>query len=61
MSAVIPQHSAGEKHSESTRGATDRLLRAIKEKALREGGRIDSEKLRREGYSENLIARLLEL
>ena len=60
MSAVVRQHSAGEKHSDSTRDATDRLLRAIKEKALRKGARIDSEKLRREGYSENLIARLLE-
>jgi hypothetical protein len=41
--------------------ATDRLLRATKEKLLRETGRINYEELARQGYSRELIARLKKL
>jgi hypothetical protein len=41
--------------------ATDRLLRAVKEKMLREKGQIDYEALAKEGYSAAMIARLKEL
>ncbi len=41
--------------------AADRLLRAAKEKMLKENGRIDYEKLRREGFSAEMIARLKTL
>jgi len=38
--------------------ATDRLLIATKKKMLREQGRIDYEKLAREGFSAAMIERL---
>ena len=38
--------------------ATDRLLIATKKKMLREKGRIDYEKLAREGFSPAMIERL---
>jgi hypothetical protein len=41
--------------------ATDRLLRAVKQKMLREKGRIDYDALEREGYSSEMIARLKTL
>jgi hypothetical protein len=41
--------------------ATDRMLRAIKEKMLREKGKLDYEALAQEGYSPEMIARLKEL
>ena len=41
--------------------ATDRLLRAIKEKMVRENGKIDYEALAKEGYSAAMITRLKEL
>lgn len=41
--------------------AADRLLKAVKEKLLREKGKIDYAALRRRGYSEDLIARLKEI
>jgi len=41
--------------------ATDRLLRAAKEKMLREKGRIDYDQLRRDGFSAEMIARLKAL
>ena len=41
--------------------AGDRLLKAVKEKLLKEHGRIDFEDLRRRGYSEVTLARLKEL
>jgi hypothetical protein len=45
-------------YSKASLEAGDRLLRAIKDKLLREKGRIDYASLRREGYSDTLIARL---
>jgi len=41
--------------------ATDRLLRAAKEKILREKGRIDYDQLRQEGFTAEMIARLKAL
>jgi hypothetical protein len=41
--------------------ATDRLLRATKEKLLGEKSQIDYEKLAQQGYSRELIARLKKL
>ena len=41
--------------------AADRLLKAVKQKLLREKGKIDYAALRRNGYSEDLIARLKEI
>jgi len=41
--------------------AVDRLLRATKKKMLREKGRIDYEKLARDGFSTAMIERLKAL
>jgi hypothetical protein len=41
--------------------ATDRLLRAAKEKMLKEKGRVDYDELQREGFSAEMIARLKTL
>lgn len=38
--------------------ATDNLARALKRDMLKKDGRIDYEKLRKEGYSERLLAKL---
>jgi len=38
--------------------ATNNLLRALKRDMLKKGGRVDREKLRKEGYSDRLLARL---
>ena len=45
-------------YSKPSLEAEDRLLKAVKVKLLREKGKIDYETLRRDGYSEDLIARL---
>jgi hypothetical protein len=47
--------------SRLVREAGDRLLRAIKEKILREQRRVDVNVMRRRGFSEELITRLLEV
>ena len=49
---------AKKKYSKASLDAGDRLLKAVKEKLLREKGKIDCAALRRDGYSETLIARL---
>lgn len=38
--------------------ATDNLLRAVKQKILKKEGRVDYDKLRKEGYSERFIAKV---
>ncbi len=38
--------------------ATDNLLRALKRDMLKNDGRIDREKLRKDGYSERLLDKL---
>ena len=49
------------KFSRESFEAADRLLKAVKKKILREKGKIDYTALRRNGYSETLIARLKEI
>ncbi len=49
------------KKSNVVADATDRLLRATKEKMLKEKGWIDYDKLEREGFSAEMIARLKTL
>lgn len=49
------------KFSRGSLEAADRLLKAVKEKQLREKGKIDYAALRRNGYSEDLIARLKQI
>jgi hypothetical protein len=46
------------RYSEASLVGGDRLLKAVKEKLLREKGDIDYATLRRDGYSEAMIARL---
>jgi hypothetical protein len=46
------------KYSKTSLEAGERLLKAVKEKLLREKGKIDYAALRRGGYSEALISRL---
>ena len=41
--------------------ASERLLKAVKHKILRQKGRVDYAAHRRNGYSQKLIARLKEL
>jgi len=55
---VAPPKSRIKKPNTILAHATDRLLRATKEKLLRETGRINYEKLAQQGYSQELIARL---
>ena len=38
--------------------ASNNLLRALKQDMLKKDGRIDYDKLRKEGYSERLLAKL---
>ena len=38
--------------------ATNNMLRALKRDMLKKSGRIDHEKLRKDGYSDRLLARL---
>lgn len=45
-------------YSKASLEAADRLLSAVKEKLTKEKGKIDYAALRRDGYSEALIARL---
>jgi len=41
--------------------ATDNLLKALKGDMLKKAGKVDREKLRKEGYSERLLDRLDDL
>jgi hypothetical protein len=38
--------------------ATNNLLRAVKHKILKKEGRVDYDKLRKDGYSDHLLTRL---
>jgi hypothetical protein len=38
--------------------ATGQLLRAIEDKAVKQQGRLDTDKLRKDGYSERFIAKV---
>jgi hypothetical protein len=61
MSVVAPIAEKRKTFSRESLEAADRLLKAVKDKLLREKGRIDYAQLRRNGYSEDLIARLKEI
>jgi hypothetical protein len=56
--AVAPKQR---KFSLESLKAGDRLLKEIKEELHKKGEKIDYDKLRRDGYSEAMIARLKEL
>ena len=49
------------KFSPESLKAGDRLLKAVKDDLRKKGEKIDYDKLRRDGYSEAMIARLKEL
>jgi hypothetical protein len=38
--------------------ATNNLLRAVKQKILKKSGRVDYDKLRKEGYSDRFLAKV---
>jgi hypothetical protein len=57
VNTTLPKKS----YSETSLGAGARLLRAVKEKLLKEKGEIDYASLKRDGYSEDLISRLKEV
>lgn len=59
MGAVLERPSG--KMSKEASAASDRLLKAVKAKLLRNGGKIDYAKLRKQGYSGATIARLKEI
>ena len=59
MPAVLERRSV--KLSKETIAAGDRLLKAVKAKLLRKGGKIDYGQLRKQGYSEAIITRLKEI
>jgi len=46
------------KYSQASLEGADRLLKAVKDKLIRENGKIDYNELPRDGYSEELISRL---
>jgi len=48
----------GKSEAELLDHATNNLLRALKQDMLKKDGRVDREKLRKEGYSDRLLARL---
>ena len=58
--AVAPKPKRRKFSPESLR-AGDRLLKAIKDELRKKGEKIDYNKLRRDGYSDAMIARLKEL
>lgn len=56
--AVAPKRG---KFSLESLKAGDRLLKAVKGELRKKGEKIDYDKLRRDGYSEAMIARLKQL
>jgi hypothetical protein len=61
MSTVLTANTKKRKYSRTSLDAADRLLKAVKDKIVRERGKVDYTVLRRQGYSEETIARLKEL
>ena len=49
------------KFSHASLEAGDRLLKAVKERMLKQRGRVDFDELRRQGYSETTLAKLEEI
>jgi hypothetical protein len=56
----VPAAKAGKSEARLLDQATGRLLRAVKQKRLRKQGRVDYAKLRKEGYSDRFLARLVD-
>jgi hypothetical protein len=50
-----------QKFSRPSLAAGDRLLKAVKDRLVKQRGRIDYDELRRRGYSEATLARLKEI
>jgi hypothetical protein len=61
MGTVLTANAKKKKYSRPSLDAADRLLRAVKDKIVREKGKVDYTALRKQGYSEETIARLKEL
>ncbi len=55
---LVANKQKGKKTDTVLADAVDRLLRATKKRMLREKGRIDYEKLARDGFSAAMIQRL---
>jgi len=59
---IIPVKTASKRRAKSEAElldhASSNLLRALKRDMLKKGGRIDYDKLRKDGYSERLLAKL---
>ncbi len=56
MKATIERRTKSE--AELLDHATKNLLRALKQDMLKKDGRVDREKLRKDGYSDRLLAKL---
>jgi hypothetical protein len=61
MPATVATKPKPQKFSLESLRAGDRLLKAIKDGLRKKGEKIDYNKLRRDGYSDAMIARLKEL
>lgn len=61
MGVAAPVARKNKRYSQAILDASDRLLKAVKDKIVREKGKVDYAALRRDGYSEEMIARLKEL
>jgi hypothetical protein len=61
MPTVVAPKPKQRKFSLESLRAGDRLLKAIKDELRKKGEKIDYNKLRRDGYSDAMIARLKEL
>ena len=61
MPTAVASKPKQRKFSLESLKAGDRLLKAIKDELRKKGEKIDYNKLRRDGYSDAMIARLKEL
>ena len=59
--STVAEPVKNKKFSRASLEAGDRLLKAVKDKMLKEHGRLNEDGLRRRGYSEATIARLQTL
>ena len=56
VKATTKQHTKSE--AELLDHGTNNLLRAVKQKILKKEGRVDYDKLRKEGYSDRFLAKV---
>ena len=56
VKATTKRHAKSE--AELLDHATNNLLRAVKQKILKKAGRVDYDKLRKEGYSDRFLAKV---